>query len=184
MPHQPIPASSVQDVYTNLSKAYTDEPDAVKRFETLNDAFKTMAKLVFPDLKTMDAIHALAKYHRPLSVVFGFFSAHHKMLKLGQTKSFSYENLDNLYILRTLCEFWEQETKQPIPDDLQQAYAALRSNYELSKSKSRLDSKINELMFHKNSELELKIQKTKKKVIFLLIACLLSVVVHVVLILI
>jgi hypothetical protein len=179
MPHQPIPASSVQDVYTNLSKGYTDEPDAVKRFETLNDAFKTMAKLVFPDLKTMDAIHALAKYHRPLSVVFGFFSAHHKMLKLGQTKSFSYENLDNLYILRTLCEFWEQETKQPIPDDLQQAYAALRSNYELSKSKSRLDSKINELMFQQNLLLEKKLIKHRNQIRIFAVICLLSLLLHV-----
>lgn len=177
--HNPI--ITKEDVFKNLSQGYTHEPDAAKRFEALNEAYRTMAKLLFPEMKTLDAIHALAKLHRPLSVVFGYFSAHHKMGKLGHTKSFTYETLDNLAILKTLCEFWEHETKLDIPEDLQQAYGTLRPNYELSKSKQRLDSKINELMFQQNLVLDKKLLKHRNQIRIFAIICLLSMLIHVVL---
>lgn len=175
----PTPKTTKEDVFKNLSQGYTHEPDAAMRFEALNDAYRTMAKLLYPELKTLDAIHAMAKYNRPMSVVFGYFSAHHKMGKLGHTKSFTYETLDNLAILKTLCEFWEQETSLAIPEDLQQAYGSLRPNYELSKSKQRLDSKINELMFQQNQLLDKKLQKQRNQLRIFAIICLVSALIHI-----
>ncbi len=157
-------------ILENLSTQLANEPDAAKRLTILSDTFRLMARTLHPEKKAGEAIRDLVKAHRAISIVWGFLSANYKLTQMGYAKSFSYQSLDILYIVRALCQFYSAESNEDIPVALQEAYSYLRPNYELAISKSRLDSKINELMISKNSKLVKRIWLGTTLLVVLLLA--------------
>ncbi len=161
---------------SRLFDRFAEAPTAFEKLDALTDAFAEVAAAYYPVERKKCALKQLANQTKELSISFGYLMAIEKARiigLIGHEKSFSFHNLDALYILRSISEFVANTCQVEIPYELTCVTERLHYNFNLSLSKVRLDSAISEYLI-RNQKRQLK--KIRVGILFLGLLTILNVV--------
>ncbi len=156
-----------ESILNDLFDHYSEAPDAFDKLNVLSSFYVEVAMTLYPESSKKCALKQLGTQSKELSLCYGYFLAIEKAKYIGlvgKDKSFSFHNLDAIFILRSMSEFVSMAGQIDIPYELSCITDSLSHKFNLAFSKVRLDSAVSDHLIQKQKKL---LKKTKRNIVVL-----------------